>query len=271
MNQKEGFIKKDTLRPGTTAEDGRRNIRVYIKQYRTNPIKNQVSFYTEIISALSMERMESYGDCNGNPKSVLARYLLNMALCESLYQPIQYCEVALRNSIHQYLTKLMDTEEWYDSPRFNLTDWAEKQITGAKEKITKSGKTLTPGRIVAELHFGFWTSFFEAHYEQKTLFLPSGIKGVFPYLPKSMHNRKKIKGKLDKIRLLRNRVFHHERIIHWKDLNEQHRLIMDTIGTINPELLHLAEHGERFNQTQKEGLTPWLKHLDEHWMELKNA
>jgi len=37
-------------------------------------------------------------------------------------------------------------------------------------------------------------------------------------------------------RELRNRVFHHERIIHWADLDSRHAAIMETLGWISSEL-----------------------------------
>ncbi len=262
-----GSIKKETPIPITAAEDGRGLFRAYINKYATNIVNDQ-DFYKKIISALSIERMNAYGDVNKQQKLVLARYMLNMALCESLYSSLQFCEVALRNSIHNYLTAKLESESWFKMDSFILTDWAGSQVNNAIEKLGKSGKDTTQGQVIAELHFGFWTSFFEAHYEQNTVFLPRGIKGVFPYLPKSQHNRKKIKARLDRIRNLRNRVFHHERIIHWKDLDDQHQLIMDIIGFINPELMHLAEYGDNFSNIRQDGLDPWLDHLDQHWKEV---
>ncbi|MBN2435099.1 MAG: Abi family protein [Spirochaetes bacterium] len=271
MKKEEGDLKKDTLLPGTITQDGRRKFRVYIEKYRSNSVKSQEDFYKSVISALSLERMESYGDCKTDSLAVVSRYLLNMALCENLYQPLQSCEIALRNAIHRYLSSLFKTESWFDSNAFLLTDWAALQVENAKKKIRNNKKPLTAGRLVAELHFGFWTSFFEAHYEQKTSFLPKGIKQVFPYLPKEKHRRKEIKSNLERIRILRNRVFHHERIIHWKDLDEQYHLILDVIGYINPELYHLAEYSNRYISTRKAGLTPWLTHLKSHWSELEGT
>jgi hypothetical protein len=258
-------LKKETLDPGTAAKDGRRKIRAYIDEYRPFTEKNQADLYAKVISCLSIERMSSFGDVTNESKTVLARYLLNIALCESLYSSLQFCEVALRNTIHSDLTKRFESENWYDSPHFTLTPWATAEIAKAKDKINRSRKKMTSGKIVAELQFGFWTSFFEDHYERYTTFMPSGIKTVFPYLPKSQHNRKDIKAKLETIRTLRNRVFHHERIVHWKDLDVQHQEILDVISWINPELLHLAEHLDTYALTRSSGLDPWLLSLDAHW------
>jgi hypothetical protein len=268
MNNGKGIIKKETLDPGTAAEDGRRKIRAYIDEHRPFSEKNQADFYTKVISCLSIERMGSFGDIVCESKTVLARYLLNIALCESLYSSLQFCEVALRNAIHSDLTNRYGSGNWFDSPNFTLTPWATTEIAKAKEKINKSRKQRTPGKIVAELQFGFWTSFFEDHYERNTSFMPGGIKTVFPYLPKSQHNRKDIKAKLETIRTLRNRVFHHERIVHWKNLDSQHQVILDVLSWINPELLHLAEYLDTFVSIRSAGLGPWLHRLDDHWNDL---
>lgn len=229
----------------------------------------QRSFYQQIETRFSTERLAAYAmpaaGAPPDPAVTLARYLLNMALCESLYSPLQLCEIALRNAIHQQLTRLMGRDDWFADPQFQLTLWAEEEVRKAKVKITKTRKPVTAGRVVAELQFGFWTSLFEAHYEQRTPFLPAGLKGVFPHLPKSLHHRKDRKHDLETIRTLRNRVFHHERIIHWKDLDAQHNLILQVIAWISPELRQMADALDRFHALRAGGLTPWLEKIALHW------
>lgn len=227
------------------------------------------TFYSKIQGTLSTERLEAYAvrpaGSAGDPTATLARYLLNMALCESLYSPLQLCEIALRNAIHHHLSSLMAREDWFDDSRFQLTPWAAAEIAKAKAQIIKSKKAVTAGRVVAELNFGFWTSLFEDHYEKQTPFLPSAFKAVFPHMPKSLHKRKERKADLEKIRILRNRVFHHERIVHWKDLDAQHQLILIVISWISPELRQMADALDRFQSLRKSGLTPWLEKLRRHW------
>jgi hypothetical protein len=227
------------------------------------------TFYSKIQTGLSSERLEAYAvrtaDSADDPTATLARYLLNMALCESLYSPLQLCEIALRNAIHHHLCSLMSREDWFDHSGFLLTPWAATEIAKAKTQTTKSKKSVTPGRVVAELNFGFWTSLFEDHYEKQTPFLPSAFKAVFPHMPKSLHKRKERKADLEKIRILRNRVFHHERIVHWKDLDAQHQLILAVISWISPELRQMADALDRFSSLRKSGLTPWLDKLRCHW------
>jgi ribosomal protein S16 len=220
-------------------------------------------FFESIEKAISTERLSPYGRDNPGPCAVMARYLWNIAICESLYSPLQMCEVALRNSIHATMSEIFKVGTWYDT--ISLMSWAHGQIGGAKSKIATAGKPVTPGRVVAELHFGFWTSLFEDHYEKNTPFLPTGIKKVFPCLAKSLHNRKDIKGRLERVRQLRNCVFHHERVIHWKDLSDQHARVIETIGWISPGLSEMALKLDRFLETYKAGIDPWIAKLRNHW------
>lgn len=223
----------------------------------------QRDFFAQIEKAISSDRLSVYAADGVNEQAAFARYLLNMALSQALYVPLQLCEVALRNAIHAHLAQVFRREDWFDEPSFRLTDWGASEVRKAKEKLAWAQKTITPGRVVAELQFGFWTSMFEAHYE-RTPFLPRGIKGVFPYLPKSLHNRKDRKNDLERIRNLRNRVFHHERVLHWRDLNEQHALLLQLIGWLNPALKELAIKLDQFTLIHQAGLAPWLSILEQH-------
>ena len=223
----------------------------------------QEGFFRKIEIALSRDRLSVYGQDNPGPVIVMARYLWNIAVCESLYSPLQMFEVALRNAIHAAMSAFCGAETWYDT--VSLTPWGYQQVGNAKQKIAKTGKPISPGHIVAELHFGFWTSMFEDHYERNSRFLPRGIKKVFPRLVKSQHNRKKIKAGLEGIRFLRNRVFHHERIIHWKDLPDQHVGIIETLGWISPELSEMALKLDRFQEIHQSGIDPWIARLRDHW------
>ena len=257
--------KKETPVPGTVAEDGRRNLGAHVSKCATTAGEIQGEFFTHVRKALSVERIEAYGNDGATHTITLARYLLNLALCESLYSPLQLCEVALRNSLHRHLAGCVGMEDWFDSTSFKLAPWAVAEVFRAKDKITRSGRPVTPGRVIAELQFGFWTSLFEGQYEGRNGFLPSGIKEVFPHLPKSLHNRKGLKRTLETIRMLRNRVFHHERIIHWNDISDQHASILEVIGWINPELHEMALALDRFTSIRRAGLQPWILKLCHHW------
>jgi hypothetical protein len=89
-------------------------------------------------------------------------------------------------------------------------------VTEAKSKLTDASKSITPGRIVAELNLGFWTSLFNAYYEQKGAsdprLWPRLLLAVVPRMPRRQRTRRNLVRYLNDIRALRNRVFHHEPI-----------------------------------------------------------
>ncbi len=204
----------------------------------------------KIFQSISHDRLSKYKDDPDDPTLKLSYYLWNMALSESLYPTIQCLEVALRNSLFDNIQQLTGVQNWFDSPDL-LADNELKIISRAKTNLTRDRKPLEPNRIIAELNFGFWTSLFNKRYEQKLW--PKIIKSTFPFMPKKHRTRKTLSERFNKVRKLRNRIFHHEPIWHWRDLKIQHQQIIDAIGWINPELKSVIVLIDRFPKTFNEG------------------
>ena len=98
------------------------------------------------------------------------------------------------------------------------------------------------------------------------------LKGVhflaqqaFPHAPRGERDLKKLDARWRRIRDLRNRVFHHERIIHFADLAAQHSTILETIGWISPELLDMTRAIDRFPAVRQAGVQPWLDQITARW------
>jgi len=220
-------------------------------------------FFKKIESSLATERIDAYRQDGAMPVVALARYLWNMALCESLYSPLQIVEIALRNAIHDSLRVREGADNWYDCIT-DLADRQNRQIKEARTNLQREQKTVTPGRMVAEFHFGFWTSFFNKCHAGSGIghFLASQ---VFSCAPRAERNMKNLDKRLTLIRGLRNRVFHHERIIHWKDLDAQHVAILNLIEWINPELCEMARALDRYTPVRSAGIEPWLGKLRQNW------
>lgn len=195
--------------------------------------------------AVSHERLEGYRQRGtyGDESNLYAHYIWNIVLCESLYPVLQGLEVTLRNSMHDTFCQQYGSEEWYEIGGV-LEPRDQRALGKAKRKLTETGKPHEPGRIIAELSFGFWTSLFDVRYE--TRFWHKLLKDVFPDMPKHLRKRKTISKRLNKIRHLRNRVFHHEPIWYWQDLAQQHEAIVETIAWINPAMAILLENIDRF-------------------------
>ena len=220
-------------------------------------------FFQQVEAILATERIDAYRQDGVPPATTLARYLWNMALCESLYSPLQMAEIALRNSLHQFLTARCQTPAWYDVLT-RLPQWQQDQLADARWKLQDDGKPINPGRMVAELHFGFWTGFFNKSHAQTGL--GHALAGqAFPHAPRAERNLRKLDARWKRIRDLRNRVFHHERIIHWTDLDTQHTAILEVIRWASPELQQMAVALDRFTPKRQQGLNPWLDKIRQHW------
>ena len=87
----------------------------------------------------------------------------------------------------------------------------------------------------------------------------------FPHAPAAEQYLSKLDKRWLEIRDLRNRVFHHERILHWRDLDVRHQAILEIIAWMSPELHDLANSLDRFVLIRKDGLNPWIANLQNHW------
>ncbi len=187
-----------------------------------------------------------------------------MALSESLYPALQFAEIALRNAVHRELTARCSMAAWYDSPLARLTLWQQDKVAEAKAALARNRKPPMPGRIIAELNFGFWTGFFNNAHARTGIgsFLS---RNAFPYAPAPEQYQARLDRRWQDIRDLRNRVFHHERILHWRDLDRRHQAILEIIAWMSPELHDFAKAHDRFVLIRKDGLDPWIAKLENHW------
>ena len=221
-------------------------------------------FFEHIEAGLAVERLEAYRHQDeASPLTTLSRYLWNMALCESLYSPLQMAEVALRNRIHACFTDTFSVVDWYTTDGL-LLPWQAKMVEKALAGLEERKIKITPGKVVAELHFGFWTGFFNRAHERAGV-AHALTKPVFQYAPKYERTAHKLAQRWNEIRDLRNRVFHHERLIHWKDITDRHAALIETIGWISPELQELTEKLDTFASVYEKGIDPWIEKIRSHW------
>src|SRR5207237_994804 len=151
---------------------------------------------------------------------------------QALYPALQILEITLRNSLHKAITELFQSEKWFELPFLHTHEKAK--INKAKNNLAEKKKTFTTGRLVAELSFGFWVSLFDIRYEHDQTLWPKIIKPAFPFLPKGQRSRHFLSRELNRIKNLRNRVFHYEPIWHWKDLQIQHSSIIRLTRSLSP-------------------------------------
>lgn len=189
--------------------------------------------------SLSLERFNGYVQrANGDRTMAVRLYERNTRLSESLYGVVQGLEVCLRNSIDRVLRSACGPN-WYDQPMALKYPLPEK-LQSAKDSVLRQGKLLTPGRVVAELSFGFWTALIGRKYE-KRLWVPY-LHKAFPnaFFPVAHPGKKPaaldrpdIAERLETIRQLRNRIAHHEPILHY-ELESEHCKIVEATSWICP-------------------------------------
>lgn len=213
---------------------------------------------------LSPDRLDGgYGGGGVPREEILARYLWNVALCEALYPSLQMLEVALRNTVFDAGCAVYPAGVpappgrvpcWLDTPGLLHAQEASK-VNAARTALRNAGKPLEPGRLVAELTFGFWTALFDVRYENNRFLWPRLFsQKIFGAAPRDRRSRKALSPLLNRVRYLRNRAFHHEPIWHWRDLREQHALTPALIGWMSPPLLRTVRMMDRFEAAHSGGL-----------------
>lgn len=165
--------------------------------------------YAAVQKALSPARLGRYMPAaNDDPHLALRLYIWNARLCEALYLPLQFAEVAARNAIQIPVGKRFG-QAWYINSKFIhiLPDRMKSELSETVRLETKKrGAVLTQDHIIAGLSFGFWVSLMTAAYD-KHLWM-HGVKGSFPGASHA-DDRHAIYVMLDDMRKFRNDVAHH--------------------------------------------------------------
>ena len=69
-----------------------------------------------------------------------------------------------------------------------------ERVAEARTSILREKKQITPGKIISELSFGFWTSLLDSKFE-KTLW--KNIRLSFANCPKKIRQRKRMSSKFN--------------------------------------------------------------------------
>lgn len=218
------------------------------KSYGSQPstTASMMLSWPELEIALAPERLSPYlryakGDCS----YAVALYLWNMSLRESLYPLLSLSEISLRNQFNRALSQHFGREDWYEIPWLDQQD--ASKVNDAKNKIKKQGYDVAPGRVVAELTFGFWTSLLNVRYERKQILWPTMAPLLFASAPRKLRTRKDQSRYASQLRNLRNRIFHYEPIWHWPNLPSIVRESEAWLQWLSPDIARLHGQLERFH------------------------
>lgn len=198
-----------------------------------------------IIVYLSIERLAAYLILTRKDRERAIRlYERNTELSEALYGVVQGLEVTLRNAVHNILAA-DHGQNWHDT--IALEESEKSAVHDAMHSIESRHETITQGRIVAELTFGFWVRLFSASYD-KTLWGRS-LRKIIPL----RIDRRAVYGRLKDMKTLRNRIAHHNRIIgHTRTVANQYHDLIETIGWFSRDTRDWVEQtncvGERLEK-----------------------
>jgi hypothetical protein len=187
-----------------------------------------------VIATLTPPRLTKYlVATNNDPHRALRLYALNTRVSAEFLADLHYVEIALRNRFDEQLT-LAFGASWFDHPGFRalLPQRSVDILQAARSKATKhlpAGAIVKPGKVIAELSFGFWLMLTNPPFEH-TLWVPYLHKAFRPRRPPA---RSAFNATLEKLRLLRNRVAHHEPIFHVK-LQEHHEVLANVCRLLCP-------------------------------------
>jgi hypothetical protein len=166
------------------------------------------NFLVSIQRTVTHERLQRYLTATGaNVPHALMLYELNVALSETMYGLLHGLEVSVRNAMDYRLKDSYVRDDWYEVAP--LTPYWRDQVNNAKDKVRDAAGVALPGKVIAELTFGFWVDLTGNRYNNP-LWLGQRLSAAFPNTTKP---RQEIHTRLKEVQRLRNRISHHERIL----------------------------------------------------------
>jgi hypothetical protein len=163
--------------------------------------------YDAYEKALSVPRIGKYrAACMGDKNRALILYRYNIKLCQKFYGVLGVLEVVLRNAINgHYTTRLADNEWLITQAQTGFLVNYRDAIFKEKDKLV-SKHNYTHDKLVASLSLGIWTFMFSRNCYKNA---GKTLLQIFPNKARGL-NQKDIYDDLDRIRLFRNRIAHHE-------------------------------------------------------------
>lgn len=167
----------------------------------------------------------------GDEAEALRLYSWNIEASAALLGSYAALEVGLRNAMHDRLTTMYGTENWWDASNF-LSPKSLNAISDAERFLdrTKGAGKWGAGHLVAEMTPSFWEDIL-ANRNHTAVWL-AGLQDAFPHFA---GYRKDLKEQLERLRLLRNRAAHHEPVFA-RDLTVDHRYMCEVAGYIDTDM-----------------------------------
>ncbi len=180
--------------------------------------------------AFSSPRVGRYlAHCRGDRIRAMEAYRHNLLIAGALTPFLAVVEVCLRNAVNRQLVEHYGRLDWWEAwIGVPLFERQFAQIQAAKAKLHFRKERGTPDKVIAELTFGFWVTLFNAEF-QSLLWKP--LRKAFRHLPKVERQRHNVSPILNRLRALRNRVFHHEPVL-WLSPTDLGQIYQDGVAML---------------------------------------
>lgn len=194
---------------------------------------------------LAVERLAPYrAACGGDLARAVAMYEWNAEVSAALGTTLGHLEVLLRNAMHDALaawtTARFGEPRWYIDPAHVLTAESHVDIAKARRRATHGGRQETPGRVVAELTFGFWRFLLARRYDR-------GLWHPCLHRAFARQQRRAVYDAVEQLHAARNRMAHHEPMFN-RPVSELRTTALRVAGWICPISRDWIEAGCRVPQ-----------------------
>lgn len=176
-------------------------------------MQDQLDAFAKLISP---PRFKTYLDmARGDSLLAFELYRWNMDVGSALSWSMHFAEIAVRNGVSSYFLQRFGIG-WTDSSTFRNqlegNEAAALRKAFDRQAVARNPDPPSDDQVVADLSLGFWTGLLRQRYAVPYA-LPRGLPVIFPEteIPPSFQD---IQLRLQGIRQMRNRVAHHEPIIH---------------------------------------------------------
>lgn len=209
----------------------------------------------------------------------IGRYLWNLAIAEAAYPTLHLVEIALRNRLDAAIAHQAGAPNWFELPNVVHEDDRE-DVANAQARLVRASKDPhDPGRVVAELMFGFWVALLARRYADPATaaprrLWPALLERAFPNIQAGLARGQtrgimELRRRFHLIVLFRNRVSHHEPVWRGLTLDGQHHsitelqsLTLDALDWLSPESAALlVPPVTRLVEVVNGGETPFVQHV----------
>ncbi len=178
--------------------------------------KNNPNLLTELRASISESRLKKYMGLAGNDEvKAILLYQWNARLAQSLYIYLQGWEICLRNKLNNFLSWKYNRNWPYDQARcvrqLSKTEMRRLSEAVQRQESERRASPASTSAIVADLSAGFWVALLSSSYDVPYAWRYN-LARVFPH--DTMLVRPAAWEACDRILSLRNRVAHHEPILH---------------------------------------------------------